>query len=440
MTLKKTLVLSTAATGLGPTYPPRPHVATNHIGSHLKKNLRFYTLFFTMAALMGLIQGCAAVKSPTISGPGSALERLSLHKYPDFNDDAAYDGLNHAIAQSLNYLNKLPGQRAFIFGKDTYSAKHLIKSLTLMQNMLSTKPTAKQMNTYIREKYRVYKSKGTGSNHDVLFTGYFEPLLLASLTKTDQFRYPVYGRPLDHVTVDLGLFSSDLKGRKITGRHTGKTLVPYYDRQTIKAGLPKKIKPLAWVADRIGLFFLHIQGSGRIYLPDGQMLRVNYEATNGQPYRSIGKLLIEQGKIERKKMSMQAIRTYLKKHPQEVNGILNHNPSYVFLKISDDGPFGALGVIVTPSRSIALDRRVFPLSGLAFVKTKTPLSDTKGQIIEWIDFNRFVLAQDTGGAIRGPGRADLFWGSGPYAEIAAGHMQHRGSLYFLVLKPKEQSG
>jgi membrane-bound lytic murein transglycosylase A len=132
---------------------------------------------------------------------------------------------------------------------------------------------------------------------------------------------------------------------------------------------------------------------------------------------------------------MQKIREYLRKNPEKVEAVLNYNPSYVFFKIEEEGPLGYLEVKLTPGRSIALDRRIFPLSGLAFIETQKPLIDGDGQIYRWTGFSRFVLNHDTGGAIRGPGRADLFWGSGDYAEIAAGHMQHTGKLYFLILKP-----
>ena len=132
---------------------------------------------------------------------------------------------------------------------------------------------------------------------------------------------------------------------------------------------------------------------------------------------------------------MQKIRAYLRDHPEEVETILNHNPSYVFFKIEEDGPLGYLEVKLTPGRSIALDRRLFPGAGLAFIQTHKPLINGSGQIYDWSAFSRFVLNQDTGGAINGPGRADLFWGDGAYAEMAAGHMQHHGTLYFLVLKP-----
>ena len=146
-------------------------------------------------------------------------------------------------------------------------------------------------------------------------------------------------------------------------------------------------------------------------------------------------MLIDNGKIPREEMSMQKIRAYLHDHPEEAETVLNYNPSYVFFKIEQDGPIGSLGVKLTPGRSVALDRRLFPLAGLAFVETKKPLINGDEKIHSWTDFARFMLNQDTGGAIKGPGRADLFWGDGIYAEIAAGHMQHDGEIYFLILRP-----
>ncbi len=143
-------------------------------------------------------------------------------------------------------------------------------------------------------------------------------------------------------------------------------------------------------------------------------------------------------KIEKSQMSMQKIRAYLHEHPEEVEAVLNYNPSYVFFKIEEDGPIGCLNVKLTPARSLAVDRRIFPLPALAFIETEKPLLNDIGEIHSWTDFARFVVSQDTGGAIRGPGRADLFWGNGRYAELAAGHMQHAGNLYFLILKPDPQ--
>ena len=263
-------------------------------------------------------------------------------------------------------------------------------------------------------------------------------MLHGSLTRSEDYRYPLYARPDDLITIDLSPFSSDLKGKRITGRISNGTVVPYYDRKQIeqKELLTPESDVLAWVKDPIDLFFLHIQGSGKVALDDGNFINVHYHTSNGRPYRSIGKLLIDQGKIPKEEMSMQKIRAYLADHPDEVDAILNHNPSYVFFKLEKEGPLGYLEVVLTPGRSIALDRRIFAPAALAYIETQMPLVDNNGTIHTWVDFSGFTLNHDTGGAIRGPGRVDIFWGSGTYASITAGHMQHTGALYFLVLKPE----
>jgi membrane-bound lytic murein transglycosylase A len=254
--------------------------------------------------------------------------------------------------------------------------------------------------------------------------------------RSDRFRFPVYAKPRDLITVELSPFSRRFEGERVVGRLIGHQLVPYHDREAIveKRVLAGKADVLAWVSDRVDLFFLHIQGSGKIRLGSGNIINVHYQASNGRPYRSIGKLLIEEGKIPRAEMSMQRIRSYLKRHPDDVSRVLNSNTSYVFFKIEPDGPLGNLGVVLTPGRSIATDQRLLPAGAIGFLVTEQPVVDGDGAIAGWTRLSRFVLNQDTGGAIRGPGRADLFWGHGPYAEIAAGHLRHPGTLYFLVLK------
>jgi membrane-bound lytic murein transglycosylase A len=247
--------------------------------------------------------------------------------------------------------------------------------------------------------------------------------------------------PTDLMVIDLSPFAEDLKGKRIVGRLQGKTLVPYPDRQAIEAddGFVQKAPPIAWVDDRIELFFLQIQGSGRIYLNNwglypGALPRLQWpslpqhRAAAHRPRQDSG----------REEMSMQRLKAYLHDHPAEVDAVLNHNPSYVFFKTETSGPIGAIGVDLTPGRSVAVDRRVFPMAAPAFLQTQIPVVDGNGRIDRWIDFSAFALNQDTGGAIRGPGRVDIFWGNGPYAEIAAGHMQHKGSFYLLVLAPESQ--
>ncbi len=376
-----------------------------------------------------LLGGCTISKK-------YALYRLSTFAYPKFKDDMNFDGLEHSILQSMNYLQSGSPEKVFQFGKEHYTASHMIKSLEYFLAFVRTNPSEKNLKKFIKSNYRVYRSVGNGWRKEVLFTGYYEPFMQGSLQKTEEYRYPILARPDDLLTIDLSAFSQKYEGEKIVGRYTEHTVVPYYDRRQIdqESVLEGKAEVLAWVKDPVDLFFLQIQGSGRVFLDSGQTLNVHYHETNGKPYRSIGKLLIEQEKIPKSEMSMQRIRAYLQENPEEVNDILYYNPSYVFFQIEEDGPLGFLDVKLTPGRSIAVDRGLFPLPALAFIKTKKPIINGSGQITRWIDFSRFVVSQDTGGAIRGPDRSDLFWGNGMYAEVAAGHMQHKGILFFLVLK------
>jgi membrane-bound lytic murein transglycosylase A len=192
---------------------------------------------------------------------------------------------------------------------------------------------------------------------------------------------------------------------------------------------------IAWVNDPVALFFLQIQGSGKIRFQDGETINVHYLISNGHPYQSIGKTLIDMGKLVKEKVSMQSIRKYLEDHPNEQEAIFNTNPRYVFFETTEKEPVGCYGIELTPGRALALDRSAFPAGALAFVQAEKPVVGDAGDIIAWTAFSRFFLNQDTGSAIKGPGRADIFWGNGSYAELAAGYLKHPGRLFFLVLKP-----
>ncbi|MFZ5569310.1 MAG: murein transglycosylase A [Thermodesulfobacteriota bacterium] len=388
-----------------------------------------------------LLIGACTLFQPEVPEPridGSALVRLSLPQYPSFSDDMGYDGLQHGISRSLAYLNRLPADRTFWFGADAYTCGHIRKTLSYFLSLVAKKPAADELNRLIRNHFLVYKSKGRDGSGDVLYTGYYEPTLAGSKQFDPAYPHPVFTKPDDLAVVDLKLFGIEVPGRnRIVGRFTAEhTVIPYYERKEIvRNGLKGRAGVIAWVSDPIDLFFLQIQGSGKIYLKSGETIQVSYAASNGRPYKSIGALLMEEGKIARKEMSMQRIREYLASHPREVDRILDYNPSYVFFRVVKEGPIGCLNVTITPGRTVALENRIFPAGCLAFITAAKPIVDGEGRISSWQDFGRFALNQDTGGAIRGPGRADLFWGGGPYAEIAAGHMQHPGDLYFLVLDP-----
>lgn len=271
-----------------------------------------------------------------------------------------------------------------------------------------------------------------------LFTGYYEPLLNGSEVPDGRFRYPIYRLPDDLVTVDLGLFDPELEGRRIAGRLDGQRLVPYFDRAEIENGaLADRGLALLWVDDPVELFFLHIQGSGRIRLADGRTLRIGYAGQNGHPYRAIGRDLIELGELTREQVSLFAIRDWLRAHPDRAAAIMARNRSYVFFRelaevSADEGPIGAMGVPLEAGRSLAVDRRFIPLGVPLWLDTVVPEPDGTRP------FERLMVAQDTGGAIRGILRGDIFFGTGPQAESRAGRMKHPGRLYVLLprsLKP-----
>jgi len=271
-----------------------------------------------------------------------------------------------------------------------------------------------------------------GSEQGVI-TGYYEPLLKGSRFKSARFRYPLYAAPDDMLEIDLGDAYPQLKGQRLRGRLSGKRVIPYYKRAEIDAGTDGlKGRELFWVENAVELFFLQIQGSGRIELVDGRQIKVGYADQNGQPYVSIGKKLIEMGEMKLEDASMQGIKAWGEKNPNKLMALLELNPSYVFFRELPENlsaPIGALGVPLTNEYSIAVDPRTIPLGSPVFLATTQPNSATP--------LNRLMLAQDTGGAIRGPVRADFFWGFGEKAGAQAGRMKQQGRMWVLFPKGGE---
>jgi membrane-bound lytic murein transglycosylase A len=392
--------------------------------------IRFHWVHILL--IVAFLWGCA-VPSPHKSREQASLSIVDCQKISGFVDDLDLVGLTHAIQQSLSYYRTLEPGASLFFGNDSYTVEAVTKSLEEASSFITQNPSPGALGNFICNRFRVYRAGGEKDRDSVKFTGYYEPFIMGAKAPTGLFAYPIYGKPKDLATVDLSAFSEDFKGRRIVGRWTGETFIPYYDRSDIEStdALSGKADILAWAKDPVDLFFLQIQGSGRVILSDGEVKRIQYAGSNGRPYRSIGKWLMDEGRIPKENMSMQAIRDYLALHPGETEDILKLNPSYVFFKVGVGEPKGSIGVPLTPGRSIATDSRLFPKGALGFIQTRKPVVDADGRIAEWIDFSRFVVNQDTGGAIRGPARADIFWGSGPYAEIAAGYLQHMGQMYFL---------
>jgi membrane-bound lytic murein transglycosylase A len=292
--------------------------------------------------------------------------------------------------------------------------------------------------SYFESYFQPYIATADG-HAEGLFTGYFEMELKGSWLRTKSNTTPIYERPPELVDANLGEFKSDLRGKRVSGKVAGGRFVPFDDRAEIEAGaLSGRGLELMWVDSPIDAFFLHVQGSGRVVMDDGSIVRVGYAARNGHAYHSIGRELIKRGELTKERVSMQSIRAWLKDHPDQAAELMASNPSFIFFRVvegalksigKEQGPIGAQGIPLSPGRSLAVDRRYIPLGIPIWLDTTNPLQPGE-------PLRRLVIAQDTGSAIRGPVRGDLFWGFGPRAALQAGLMKQAGH-YFLLLPRKK---
>jgi len=403
--------------------------------------MRKIIFILLIAVLLG---GCTFFRTPSAVTPPAAvppkevppLAAVAGRDLPDFRDDMDRESLVRAVRKSLEYYARIPGRTSWRLGDRRVTVRDMRESLEAFLRIVESGASGAELDRRVREDFDVWRAAGSGPSGRVLFTGYYEPVLRGSIVRTDRYRYPIYRRPDDAVVVHLGKFREKYRNERLVGRVENGELVPYWSREEIDGAgaLENRGLEIAWFADPVDLFFLHIQGSGMICTDDGPCFQVSYAQSNGRPYRSIGKLLIDSGRATREDLSMQGIKRYLRERPEEIREILNHNESYVFFRTVEEGPVGSIGVALTGGRSIATDPAVFPRGALAFVKTRKPAIGPGGEIRSWVPLTRFVLNQDTGGAITGAGRVDLFFGRGREAEIAAGHLKEEGELYFLVVK------
>jgi membrane-bound lytic murein transglycosylase A len=293
------------------------------------------------------------------------------------------------------------------------------------------RPDTIAVRAFFERHFSAYQALTPEGSDTGLATGYYEPLLNGSRFRSDRYRHPLYAPPDDLLTIDLAELYPELKDKRLRGRVEGKRVIPYWTRSDIEAGkAPLAGKALVFVDDSLEAFFLQIQGSGRVRLAEGDVMRVGYADQNGHPFRSIARILIERGELSADEASMQAVKDWARRHPSAVAALLDENPSYVFFRevkpdagAAVDGPLGTLGVPLAAGRAIAVDPRSIPLGAPVFIATTWPLSDRP--------LDRLVLAQDTGGAIRGPLRVDFFWGFGEEAANQAGHMKQSVRLWLL---------
>jgi membrane-bound lytic murein transglycosylase A len=288
---------------------------------------------------------------------------------------------------------------------------------------------------FFERNFTPYRISVRDDGDEGLVTGYYEPLLQGSRIGGPAFPAPLYAPPDDLLTVELADLYPELKGKRVRGRVEGRRVVPYWTRAEIDAGKAAvAARILAYVTDPVDAFFLQIQGSGRVQLAEGGVMRVGYADQNGQPFRSVARVLVDRGELTIGEASMQGIRAWGRRHPDQLAQLLDENPSYVFfrevappapgtLEARIDGPIGSLGVPLLAGRAIAVDPRALPLGSPVYLSTTEPLSSTPLQ--------RLVMAQDTGGAIRGPLRVDFFWGFGDESGDRAGRMRQQGRLWLL---------
>ena len=385
--------------------------------------MKYFLNIFLLVLLIAFINGCFR-DAPATFVKSSETFVLADAEDIDWADDLDRTSLEVAIERSLHFYEKAGRYQVYhIQGRKT-DARELKETLIAFRDILRKADDPDEFRKRIAAEFNIYRVAGSDEEGNVLFTGYYEPLLEGSLQRTDQFRYPLYRVPPDLMK----------KGREI-GHLDGGEFVPYYSRREIDVDgvLRGRNLELVWVVDPLELFSLHIQGSGKIRLEDGQVRSVGFAQTNGRPFRSVTKFMLEEGRIKSSEANYR--HDFLQgKSDQEIYDVLSHNERYTFFRFLDGDPVGSLGEPVTPGRSIATDPDYFPEGALAFIRLKKPVFDDVGNLKGMVDFSRFVLSQDKGSAIKGPGRVDLFCGFGKEAESTAGRLKEKGDLYLLFKK------
>ena len=360
----------------------------------------------------------------------SAAVPLQTSQYPDFFDDLQLQELATTLDQSLQFLRTVPASTSYTLAGVTFPVQRLIDSALFFQKALRSSPSPEHLNQQIQRAYTVYRMEDDqgAKARRMLITGYYQPVFAGSLERRPPYLYPLYTVPGTLKVRNAG------NQKKSIGRLQAGRIVPFWTRKEIENHNLLHGQELVWLKDPFDAFVLHVQGSGVIQLTDGSARGVHYAQSNGREYRSIGKYLVDSGRMLLADVTMDSIRQYLVDHPRERDLILHQNDSFIFFDWSNVGPvLGNLGQRLTPGRSLAADQQWYPPGALAFVDSRRPVT-VNGQVIGWKPMQRFASVQDTGSALTGPGRVDVFWGSGEQAGTEAGQMKEDGKVYLLVLK------
>lgn len=350
---------------------------------------------------------------------------------PLFTDDLDRPSLLQAARRQAEYLDRLPENSHFNLGTRTVSTELLRRSIASFIEIIEQESSPQEISRRVQEDFLLFRA-GTGDNAafagEMLVTGYFHPVVDGSVLPIPPFVHPLYRLPPDLIEHNNGDTTS-------IARLCNGSLAPYWSREEIETRFPLAGNELLYLADPIAAFILHIQGSGTIRFRDGSCRSVRFAGSNGHPYRSIGRLLVDEGRLTLEQATLPGIVGYLHAHPGEVRRILHANPRFIFFAWGEaDAVRGSGNIALTPGRSVAVDPSVIPLGTVAFLRTRQPVVDRNGRLQRWRALDRFVFPQDSGAAIRGGGRVDLFLGDGEEARQNAGLMREKGEMYILVKK------
>ena len=398
--------------------------------------MKIKILLYLLLLLSTITVGCRApmeqmvmkppYDKPLLPGQQALRKITNPSLIPDFAlASLDLERLNSTVEKSLNYLSK-PSSKQF-FPVNSITHQQAVDSLEAFSELLDSGLTGIDLNTAIRDKFDVYMSVGCDNQGTVLFTGYYSPIFEGSLKPSERFRYPLYKQPENLVKGPHG---------EILGRRFGDGKIrPYPQRAVIEDAMLLRGKELIWLSDPFEVYIAHVQGSAKIRLPNGEVITAGYAANNGHEYKSIVGALVNDGRISGSQMSLSAMIAYFKSHADQVTKYTRMNPRFVFFRKEEGEPRGSLNEVVTPMKTIATDKSIFPRGCLTFICTTLP--QVKGNQVVLQSYSGFALDQDTGGAIRAPGRCDLYMGQGDIAGELAGRTYQEGKLYYLFLKSKD---
>ncbi len=388
------------------------------------------------------IPAFAAASSPPLPSTAPAFALVAPGDLPDFSDSLnSKKQLAVALKRAIDYLKRAPQPRAIPFAGRDVTPGLLASSAERLLKILGSAKDPKSFASAVKRDFDVYASPGLDGRGDVIFSAYYEPVLEASLKRSSNYRWPIYRKPRNLVEADLGFFDKKWSGTTLVGRVQKGRLIPYFSRRDIdvRKALAGKGLEIAWLKDRFDILDLHVEGSGILRFPSGREKLVNYGGTNDLPYRSIGLMLVKTGAFSKDEISADKVKDYLRSHSEAADWILEQNPRYVFFNMTalpkGGEAHGTAGEMLVPGRSAAVDPSVIPLGALLYFSAPSPRVDESGSLLGQYPTSRFAAALDTGGAIKGPGRVDIYVGHGQRARMIAHNQWSHGKLYVLLRKP-----